>query len=75
MPRKNGRETYDEIRKTNPAVKALFTSRYTDEIIHKKGILEDGVSFLSKPVSPDELLRKIKELLDSEAKEYIKAPW
>jgi PAS domain S-box-containing protein len=73
MPRKNGRETYDEIRKTHPAVKALFTSGYTAEIIHKKGILEDGVNFLSKPVSPNELLNKVKDLLDSESKECVKA--
>jgi PAS domain S-box-containing protein len=73
MPRKNGREAYDEIRKINPAVKALFTSGYTAEIIHKKGLLEDGVNFLSKPVSPKELLNKVKEMLDGEARERVKA--
>jgi signal transduction histidine kinase/ActR/RegA family two-component response regulator len=73
MPRKNGREAYDEIRKMNPAVKALFTSGYTEEIIHKKGLLEDGVHFLSKPVSPKELLHKVKAMLDSETGERVKA--
>jgi two-component system cell cycle sensor histidine kinase/response regulator CckA len=73
MPRKNGREAYDEIRKTHPAVKALFTSGYTADIIHKKGFLEDGVNFISKPVSPNELIKKVKELLDSESKDYIKS--
>jgi hypothetical protein len=72
MPRKNGKETYDAIRKIHPAIKALFTSGYTAEIIHKKCILE-GVNFLSKPVSPNELLNKVKDLLNSESKECVKA--
>jgi PAS domain S-box-containing protein len=72
MPKKNGREAYDEIRKINPAIKTLFTSGYTAEIIHRKGILENGANFLSKPASPRELLNKIKEILDSEAKECVK---
>jgi len=65
MPRKNGREAYNEIRKMNPSVKALFTSGYTAEIIYKKGLLGDDVNFLSKPVSPNKLLNKVAEMLGS----------
>ena len=63
MPKKNGREAYNEIRKMNPSVKALFTSGYAADFIHKKGLLEDGVNFLSKPVSPNKLLNKVAEML------------
>ncbi len=65
MPRKNGKEAYNEIRKARPDVKAIFTSGYNEEIIHKKGILEDGLNFLQKPVVPYELLRKIRDILDN----------
>jgi signal transduction histidine kinase/ActR/RegA family two-component response regulator len=68
MPRKNGREAYNEIRKMNPAVKVLFTSGYSAETIHKKGLLEEGISFLSKPVSPHKLLNKVAEMLDRESR-------
>lgn len=64
MPKKNGKEAYEEIKKINPRVKALFTSGYTSNIIHKKGILEEGINFILKPVSPKELLRKVREILD-----------
>jgi two-component system cell cycle sensor histidine kinase/response regulator CckA len=64
MPKKNGKEVYDEIRKVRPDIKAIFTSGYNADIIHQKGILEEGLDFISKPISPEELLRKVREILD-----------
>ena len=65
MPRMSGKETADEIRKQSPDSAILFTSGYTADIIGKKGILEKGVEFISKPVTPNDLLLKIRGLLDS----------
>ncbi len=64
MPKKNGKEAYEEIKKINPHIKTLFLSAYTADLIHKKGILEGGLDFILKPVSPKELLRKVREILD-----------
>lgn len=64
MPRKNGKEAYDEIRKTAADVKAIFLSGYTEEIIQKKGLFEEGLSLVSKPIAPTLLLKKIRETLD-----------
>lgn len=64
MPGMSGKEVYDEIRNDGCDVKALFTSGYTADIIHKKGILDAGLNFISKPVSPAELLKKVRETLD-----------
>ncbi|HEY6010760.1 MAG TPA: ATP-binding protein, partial [Nitrospirota bacterium] len=63
MPRKNGKAAFDEIRKTSD-VKVLFISGYSADIISSEGILEKGLSFISKPVSPKELLQKVREVLD-----------
>ncbi|MBF0540363.1 MAG: response regulator [Nitrospirae bacterium] len=63
MPGKNGKIVYDEIIKIKPEIKSLFISGYTDDIIAEKGILRDDLNFLSKPVSPDILLRTIVEIL------------
>jgi CheY-like chemotaxis protein/two-component sensor histidine kinase len=65
MPKKNGKEVYDEIKTGNPQMKAIFTSGYNSDIIHKKGILQDGLTFIVKPVSPYDLLRKVREVLDT----------
>ncbi len=64
MPVKNGREAYEEINGIEPGIKTIFMSGYTDDIISKKGILEEGFDFISKPINPDSLLRKIRNVLD-----------
>ena len=74
MPRKNGKECFTEIRKINPGIKAIFTSGYTADIVHKKGILEEGLQFLSKPLSPQLLLKEVWELLnDRESPERVQS--
>lgn len=46
-------------------MKALFMSGYTVYMVKEKGVIEEeGGNFLSKPVSPSELLRKVREVLD-----------
>jgi len=64
MPKKNGRETAEEMKKIRPDVKVLFTSGYTGDVLHRKGIREDGIDFISKPVMPHDILSKIREMLD-----------
>ncbi|MEW6600443.1 MAG: response regulator, partial [Nitrospirota bacterium] len=63
MPKKNGREAYDEIRKTHPELKIIFLSGYTGDIISAKGLHEKGLNFLLKPVLPQDLLIKIREVM------------
>ena len=64
MPKINGKGVYEEAKKIKPDVKALFSSGYPADFIHKKGILEEGLNFISKPASPHELLKRIREVLD-----------
>jgi PAS domain S-box-containing protein len=65
MPKKNGKEVYDAIRKENPHVRAIFTSGYTADIIQRRGILEEGSDFIMKPFLPHKLLEKVRTVLDS----------
>jgi PAS domain S-box-containing protein len=64
MPKKNGRAAYDEISAMNKHVKVLFTSGYTRDIVLNKGIEDRKFDFISKPLSPRELLEKVREVLD-----------
>ncbi len=66
MPKKNGREVYDEVRALRPGIKALFTSGYTRDVILDKGIEENNFEFIPKPLSPANLLIKVREVLDKE---------
>jgi PAS domain S-box-containing protein len=65
MPKKHGREMYEETKKVTPGIKIIFISGYPGEIIDKKSLLEKEMHFINKPVKPDELLRKIREVLDN----------
>ncbi|MEW6067253.1 MAG: ATP-binding protein [Nitrospirota bacterium] len=64
MPKKNGKEVYEAIKKIKPDIKVIFMSGYVADIIHKKGIIEDGLDFILKPFSPSTVLTKVREVLD-----------
>jgi PAS domain S-box-containing protein len=64
MPKKNGKEVFDEVRKVQPGVKALFTSGYTGDVVLDKGVHDGVVDFIQKPLSPNELLHKVRTVLD-----------
>jgi len=64
MPRMNGKAAYEVIREAHPGIKALFISGYSADIITKEGVLDRGLDVVTKPVSPVELLRKVREVLD-----------
>ena len=65
MPKKNGKEVWDHIRKVKPDSKAIFISGYAYDIIHQKGVIQDEINFISKPISPEDLLRNVRVVLDT----------
>ena len=65
MPRRNGKEVYNHIKKINPEVRTLFMSGYTQDILTSRGIYEEGLEFISKPVEINNLMAKIKSILNS----------
>ncbi|MBU5613009.1 ATP-binding protein [Geomonas azotofigens] len=65
MPRKNGKEAYDEIAEQAPGTKVLFASGYTADFIQKRGVPEEGIDLIMKPIQPMELLQRVREVLDA----------
>jgi PAS domain S-box-containing protein len=63
MPYKSGKVAYDEIKQIRPGVKALFSSGYSARIIQQQGELGEHAEFISKPVQPALLLKKVREML------------
>ena len=64
MPEMNGPAMAQRIRELRPAIRVLFTSGYTDNVIVHHGVLAEGVEFLPKPYSPESLARRVREVLD-----------
>jgi PAS domain S-box-containing protein len=64
MPDLNGRALAERLTRDNPRLKVLFMSGYTDNTIAQHGVLEPGIAFLQKPVSPLTLARKVRQVLD-----------
>jgi DNA-binding NtrC family response regulator len=69
MPKNDGKSLYEEIRKIRPDMKVLFMSGYTKDIIVERGILEDEFSYMTKPVTSSELLKKVRDILDRDRSE------
>ncbi len=64
LPKAGGREVMEEIHKIRPDTRILFTSGYSVNGIHTNFILEDNLVLLQKPYSRDDLLLKIREMID-----------
>ncbi|MDF1592934.1 MAG: ATP-binding protein [Desulfobacterales bacterium] len=64
MPEMNGRELSEQLHTLYPNLKTLFMSGYTAKVIAHRGVLEDGVSFISKPFSKNDIAFKVRQVLD-----------
>jgi len=64
MPRLNGIELAEQLRTTRRDLRVLFMSGYTDTAIVGSGLLSDSATFLQKPFTPEELLRKLRTVID-----------
>jgi PAS domain S-box-containing protein len=65
MPRMSGTTLVERLGSLRPEMKVLYMSGYTDEAIVRHGIMDSGVAFLQKPITPDTLTRKVRAVIDS----------
>jgi signal transduction histidine kinase len=63
MPELNGRELAEQLVRSRPTLKVLFTSGYPADSIVRNGIADAEVEFIQKPYLADELAQKIRSIL------------
>jgi PAS domain S-box-containing protein len=64
MPGISGRELAKRLTARFPHLRVMFMSGYTYNVIAQNGTLEEGISFLQKPFTPQLLTEKVREALD-----------
>jgi len=67
MPGMNGKELYKKTVAIHPDIEVLFMSGYTDDVIAQHGILDEGINFLQKPFTVQNLTQKVRQVLDEPA--------
>jgi two-component system, cell cycle sensor histidine kinase and response regulator CckA len=65
MPDMGGREMASRLAPQWPDVPVLFTSGYTGLDVVRRGLLEEGREFIQKPLAPEGLARKVREMVDA----------
>jgi two-component system cell cycle sensor histidine kinase/response regulator CckA len=65
MPQMSGRELAVRLETIRPDMKVLYMSGYTDNAVVHHGILDSGIAYVQKPLVPDMLARRVREVLDS----------
>jgi two-component system, cell cycle sensor histidine kinase and response regulator CckA len=54
------------LREQRPDLPVVFMSGYTADEVIRRGLLERGVPFREKPMSPETLMSKIRQVLDEQ---------
>jgi CheY-like chemotaxis protein len=64
MPGVGGKEVADLMASLRPETKVLYTSGYTNQAVClTAGMRGPGTAYLQKPFSPDDLIRRVRDVL------------
>jgi two-component system, cell cycle sensor histidine kinase and response regulator CckA len=67
MPGMDGGQTYLELKKVNPALKALFCTGYMPDQVISALLEEEKLIAIQKPFNPDQFVHTVRRVLESPA--------
>ena len=68
MPKMSGPVLAERLARERPEMKVLFMSGYTDDATLRHGVLGAELAYLQKPITVETLTRKVREVLDGDAR-------
>jgi len=66
MPEINGKQLYEKVKALLPDIRVLFMSGYADSVLVHHELTQKKWPFIQKPVGVQELVAKVREILDNE---------
>jgi CheY-like chemotaxis protein len=64
LPKLGGWEVFQRMRELNPRVRSILASGYLDQHLRSDLLAAGAKDFIQKPYVPDEILRRIREVID-----------
>ncbi len=64
MPGMSGRELVQVLCKERPELKVLYISGYTEDIVLRRGVIDERLPLLTKPFTPSQLAHQVRRTLD-----------
>ncbi|MEE8441382.1 MAG: hybrid sensor histidine kinase/response regulator, partial [Spirochaetia bacterium] len=61
-----GRDLAKNLLSLYPDLRLLFMSGYTADVIADRGVIDEGVNFIQKPFTIQELATKVRQALDDD---------
>ena len=65
LPGMNGRQLAEAGRALRPGLKVLFMTGYAEDAVFASGLLDPGMSMITKPFAMDALVARVREVIDS----------
>jgi signal transduction histidine kinase len=70
MPKKNGKQVYDEVRRLRPDIRCVFMTGHPYDVISDQGLTTEDLVVITKPLTPGELLMGIRDVLAGDKASY-----
>lgn len=64
LPKVDGRRIFEELSRLRPGLRVMYMSGYASDVVVHRGVVDEGVHFIQKPLTLDGLSRRVREVLD-----------